>query len=269
MPDDFPSPRPGADPREPAAAAPEHALHILTREAVRSVDRDAVERYRIPGIVLMENASLGLAAHAVEMCETRPAADPHVLIVCGGGNNGGDGWALARHLHNAGIRITVVPLGEPRDGTDAATNCAIVRAMNLPEHELDDACTLPACDLIVDAIFGTGLDRAITDRSADVITAINRAQTPVLAVDVPSGLDCDTGEPLGVCITAQRTVTFVAFKPGFLNPHAQEYLGEVWIEQIGAPVELIDQYATAVPLPDHDDRTPIPSSAPRTHRSRE
>ncbi len=221
-------------------------MYVLDRDSVRAVDRAAIDEYGIPGVVLMENAARALAVEALAMM---PKAAGLVVIVCGRGNNGGDGWALARHLHNAGSDVRIAPLGTPREGGDAAVNCRICRNMNLREIAPDD---LPAhladCDLVVDAIFGTGLDRAVTGAAATVIESINGSGRPVLAVDVPSGLDCDTGQPLGSTVRAARTVTFVARKPAMNVESAGAYTGEVVVADIGAPVELLERFGRRVDI---------------------
>ncbi len=221
-------------------------MYVLNRDSVRAVDRAAIDEYGIPGVVLMENAARALAVETLAMM---PKTAGLVVIVCGSGNNGGDGWALARHLHNAGSDVRIAPLGEPREGGDAAVNCRICRNMNLREIVPDD---LPAhlgdCDLVVDAIFGTGLDRAVTGAAATVIESINGSGRPILAVDVPSGLDCDTGQPLGSTIRAARTVTFVARKPAMNVEAARAYTGEVVVADIGAPVELLERFGRRVDI---------------------
>lgn len=214
---------------------------FLSRDAVRAVDRAAIEVYGIPGAVLMENAAIGLADEAIHWLGAG-ALGAKVLIICGSGNNGGDGYALARHLHNRGARPVLVPLGEPRPGSDAALNLAICRRMGLPEVAPADLDRHRDADLVVDAIFGTGLDRPVAGAAAEAIAWINRSGRRVLAVDVPSGLDCDTGRPLGAAVRAGRTVTFVAPKPGFAMPGAGEYTGAVTVVGIGAPVELIARF---------------------------
>ncbi len=213
---------------------------VLSRDAVRAVDRAAIEEYGIPGAILMENAAIGLADEASRWLGA--ARDAKVLIICGSGNNGGDGYALARHLHNRGHQPLLVPLGDPRPGTDAALNRSISRRMNLPEIAADELDRHRDADLVVDAIFGTGLDRPVTGAEAGAIDWINRSGRRVLAVDVPSGLDCDTGRPLGTAVRAGRTITFVAPKPGFAAPGAREYTGEVTVVGIGAPAELIARF---------------------------
>lgn len=212
----------------------------LTRNQVREVDRRAIEEYGIPGIVLMENASRAAADAAMAML-VRPAGS-RVLILCGGGNNGGDGLAIARHLHNHGVIVTIGLTIDPGRYTgDALINWKIVQAMGLPRHTATaELVRSERWELIVDAIFGTGLAQTPREPFPALAEAVNASGQPVLAIDVPSGLDCDTGKPLGACIRAKRTITFVAPKTGFANPAAAEYLGEVIVGDIGCPMELID-----------------------------
>ena len=210
---------------------------VLDRAAVREVDRAAVEDYGIPGIVLMENAARAIASEALNML--RAVGGSRSLVVCGGGNNGGDGWAAARHLTNAGAEPIVFPLDEPRAGSDAATNAAIARRMGV--REVTSAPSTCDCEIIIDAVFGTGLTRHVEGRAAEVLEWINRQGKPVLAVDVPSGLDCDTGEPLAACVRATVTLTLVAMKPGLLRPQAKPFVGRVIVGDIGAPRKLIER----------------------------
>jgi NAD(P)H-hydrate epimerase len=227
------------------------ASFVLDRRAVRAVDRAAVEEYGVPGIVLMENAARALADAGLEMLAARGGPEgARVILVCGRGNNGGDGWALARHLHNAGAEPLVVPLGAPEAGSDAATNAAICARMELPVHPPERLADAPAADLVVDAIFGTGLDRPVEGAAQRAIDWINAARRPVLAVDVPSGLDCDRGVPLGACVRATRTVTFVAMKPGLLTASGRAYAGAVTVGDIGCPRELVERYAWVEPAGD-------------------
>jgi hydroxyethylthiazole kinase-like uncharacterized protein yjeF len=243
------------------------SLPRLTRAQVREIDRLAVERYGLPGIVLMENAAIGASNVAWEMlrsvCEFRRAdvggrvsrrnrrsdwsagfgdVAPDVLILCGGGNNGGDGLAVARHLHNRGCRIRIALTIEPEKYTaDAAINWRVCGNMRIPIAPFDPAA-VGRPDLIVDAVFGTGLTRAPRDPFPRLAAAVNAAGVPILAIDLPSGLDCDTGQPLGpAVIRATRTVTFVAEKAGFAAPAAAGFLGRVEIATIGCPRELIEE----------------------------
>lgn len=220
---------------------------ILSRDQVREVDRRAIDDYGIPGIVLMENASRGLAHLALQKL-AQTATGARVAIVTGTGNNAGDGFALARHLQNARCYPVVLIVGqESRIAGDARTNLEIIKRMGLdlrlltPDQQgLDQlADELQKAELIIDAIFGTGLSGAVRGFYKDVIEQINASAPAVLAVDIPSGLDCDTGQPLGVAIRAKTTVTFVARKLGFDAPGANAYTGEVLVVDIGAPRELL------------------------------
>ncbi len=212
----------------------------FTRRQVRRIDQLSIEKYHIPGIVLMENAARAAADVAWEMLAG--ASSRRVLILCGGGNNGGDGLAIARHLHNRGADVRLALTIDPAkyDG-DAAINWRITRAMGLewlPADPLAIARNEP--DLLIDAIFGTGLTSAPRPPFPQLAGAVNDSARHVLAVDLPSGLDCDSGSVLGsACIRATRTVTFVAEKTGFTAPAAWAVLGQVIVADIGCPRELI------------------------------
>lgn len=224
---------------------------VLSREAVREVDRLAVERYGLPSIVLMENAAIGLGARAIAMLGSRGLGG--AVVLCGPGNNGGDGFAAARHLHNAGCEVVVLTSGEPGASRgDAATNLGVLRAMGLSIGRLDRSSGAEQLEqamrrpmLVIDALLGTGLRDAVRGVVRDVVMQVNRRDTgvPVLAVDVPSGLDCDTGDPAGggVAVEADETVTFVGLKRGFLRLSAQRWTGEVTVAGIGVPRELVEE----------------------------
>lgn len=210
----------------------------LTRQQVREIDRRAIEEFFIPGVVLMENAARGVVSVAEEML--RGGDGRRVLLLCGGGNNGGDGLAVARHLHNHGHAPLVAHCTDPaKYKGDALINWRIVQAMKLPAFPATPQAILESgATLVVDGIFGTGLTAAPRGEFAALVSAIERLEAPVLAIDLPSGLDCDTGEPLGPCVRATRTVTFVAMKQGFRNPASRQYTGEITVAEIGCPREL-------------------------------
>jgi NAD(P)H-hydrate epimerase len=217
---------------------------VFSREAVREVDRQSIETYGIPGIILMENAARELAVHSMRMLG-RPLLGS-MLILCGGGNNAGDGFAAARHLHNQGVECTLFLLrpAESYRG-DAATNLKICRAMRLtiveaPEEPVEVLASLGEFALILDGLLGTGLDREVGAPFDAVIEYVNKQNTPVLSIDIPSGLDCDSGQPRGVAIKADATVTFVGVKKGFRAPGAEHYTGRVIVADIGAPCELVE-----------------------------
>jgi NAD(P)H-hydrate epimerase len=225
----------------------------LTRAQVREVDRRAIEEYHIPGIVLMENAARAVADVVRGELMALTGGVGRVAVVCGGGNNGGDGFAIARHLHNAGAEVLVMHLSEPeRLRGDALINFHIVRAMNLRRERYDSGRNFRMfCpNVIVDAVFGTGLEQPPRDPIDDFVVAValerRTYSTKAIAVDLPSGLDCDTGSPLGKTVQADKTVTFVAEKAGFANPESRQYTGEVIVGDIGCPRELIEEVARAV-----------------------
>ena len=212
----------------------------LTRAQVREIDRRSIEQYHIPGVVLMENASRAVADVAESMNPTGP-----IVILCGGGNNGGDGLAVARHLHNRGIDVSLALTLDPaKYKGDALINWQIASAMNIPwQPATPQQIAKASADLLIDAIFGTGLADPPRDPFPAIVEAIAATGIPVLAIDLPSGLNSDTGQPMGACIRATRTITFVAQKLGFANPSAQEFLGTVSVGSIGCPKELIAEIA--------------------------
>lgn len=219
-------------------------LPSLTRDQVRELDRIAIEEYGIPGVVLMENAGRACTEAAVEMLGV--PSDRRVLVVCGKGNNGGDGFVVARDLANLGTGVRIITL-VPKDdileaGGDASVNLSIAINMDIPLQEcadppaVRDALTAAGdCGLVVDAMLGTGISGEVREPYGTAIDAVNDAGWPVLAVDLPSGLECDTGKPLGTAVKADRTVTFVARKAGFDAPGASAYTGEVTVAAIGIP----------------------------------
>ena len=217
----------------------------LTRRQVREIDRRAIEEYHIPGIVLMENAARAAADVACDMLDGDCIGE--VLILCGGGNNGGDGLAVARQLHNRGADVDLALTIDPATYKgDALINWRIVSAMKIPWQPADPHLIARATALLlIDAIFGTGLTEPPRDPFPAIVAAIEHSRVPVLAIDLPSGLDCDTGKPLGACIRATRTISFVAEKVGFASPGASDYTGQVTVGSIGCPRELIESFASA------------------------
>jgi len=197
----------------------------------------------------MENAGRHAAQATLQLLRDPAAA--RVAIVCGSGNNGGDGFVIARHLHNARVSVAILLACEPdRITGDARINYDIVKRMSLPIHRIQTAEQLAAqqvvlreADVVVDALLGTGFSGEPRPPLDAAIEAINAAsQAKVVAVDVPSGLDCDTGRPSHPCVRADLTVTFVARKTGFDARAAREHLGRVIVADIGVPVELLARY---------------------------
>jgi NAD(P)H-hydrate epimerase len=216
----------------------------LSRTEVRDVDRRAMDEYGLPGVVLMENAGRS----AAEWLVAKLGAQDTVAIVCGKGNNAGDGFVIARHLELRGCKPVVFLAAPPESlSGDAALFFQVVRNSDIPWPDLSPAprdewsAAMAAVEptYIVDALLGTGLTGPARAPFASVIDAINILKLPVFAVDLPSGLDCDTGFPLGPCIRAAHTGTFVARKIGFDNPSSKEWTGEVHVLDIGVPAALL------------------------------
>jgi len=215
-------------------------LPLLTRAAVRAVDADSVERLRLPSIVLMENAGRGALERIVQRFADRL---DRVVLVGGTGQNGGDAWVIARHLHTRGHVPSCVLVGTADEvHGDAKINLDTLRALGVAivEAGANDASSvgllLRDASLVVDGLFGTGLTRPITGLHAQVVEQINASGVPVVALDLPSGIDSDTGAVLGVAVRAQLTVTFAARKPGLVQFPGVEHAGEVVCVGIGVPV---------------------------------
>ena len=216
----------------------------LTRRWVREVDRRAIEEYGMSGLVLMENAARG----AVDVLMSLGCRGP-VAIVCGKGNNAGDGFAMARHLENRGVPVKVLLAGDPQKlHGDAAANYRIIEKSRMPIvcfEPLDEAVLadeLRDCEWIVDALLGTGSTGAPRPPMDQIIAHLNWTTLPKkLAIDLPSGLDCDTGEAADPTFQADHTVTFVAAKPGLLADQARGLVGQLHVVDIGAPRPLVEE----------------------------
>lgn len=230
-------------------------LAVMSRDQVRAVDEWAITAMSVPGVVLMENAGRSCAEFIVarysglvprnrrQAASDELRATSHVCIFCGTGNNGGDGYVVARHLDNAGIRCRVIICGNAaKIKGDARINLDIIMKMGIEIRQIDvDWRNIEdkvkdftrGATLIVDGLFGTGLQGHLAENYIDLINAINARGIPIIAVDIPSGLDCDSGRPLGAAIKADATITFVAAKKGFAEVSAADYTGEVYVAGIG------------------------------------
>mmetsp|Transcript_23982 Transcript_23982/g.39183 ORF Transcript_23982/g.39183 Transcript_23982/m.39183 type:complete len:255 (+) Transcript_23982:82-846(+) len=218
----------------------------LNREEAREVDERALALGQ-PTITLMENAGLGLFGVVMEELESRKAAPPAVVgIVCGRGNNAGDGYVLARHLTLRGYTPRIAYCGDRSKSVkrdqDYGINLTIIERTGVHIQDVADGLQLSAllaewsdAVLLVDAMLGTGLAGEVRADYKAWIEALNAAPQPKVAVDIPSGLDCDTGKPLGVAVKATRTCSFVGRKIGFDQPGAEEYTGSVTVVPIGCP----------------------------------
>ena len=219
----------------------------LTREEMLELDRKAIEEYKIPGIVLMENAGRNVAEEILKMIDDPQQAK--VAILCGKGNNGGDGFVVARHLHNHSISVYVFLVAKISDilkDGDAGTNLQILLNMKIPVKEILDIPgvnsilkELNGYNILADALFGTGLSGDVREPFKTLISGVNNLNKPTLSVDIPSGLDCNTGKFLGAAIKATKTVTFAVAKKGFYLNDGPSYTGKVIVSDIGIPKELI------------------------------
>lgn len=220
---------------------------ILTREQSRAVDKIAIEEFGISGVVLMENAGRNVA----EILLQQPLSG-QVTILCGKGNNGGDGFVIARHLDNREIPVFVVLIEDPQLLTgDAETNFQIMQKSGIPFQHFtlpDETYVLDALlqksEWIVDALLGTGVQGKARGPYLEAIQAVNRAHRKVLAVDVPSGLDTDTGAMQDATISADMTATFVALKQGLATENGRKFAGEIIVIDIGVPRKVLSKVIT-------------------------
>lgn len=217
-------------------------MFVMSRAEVRKFDSWAINSLGIPGSVLMENAGRSCAEFIVGRLSGKD--NPGVCIFCGTGNNGGDGYVIARHLFNAGVRVQVVICGEmAKIKGDAKINLEIIDGMGLSIEQMAMAFDklegqvrgfCEGCDILVDGLFGTGLEGEPYAEYVKLIECINETGQEVIAIDIPSGLDCDRGVPLGTAIKASATVTFAAVKKGFeACAEASKYTGQVYVASIG------------------------------------
>jgi NAD(P)H-hydrate epimerase len=221
------------------------SVRPLTREEARTIDARAVSELGLPTLVLMENAGRGAAEHVRARLEKG-----HVLILCGPGNNGGDGGVVARHLDAWGYEVNIIWFAQPAQVRgDAAVQWQVLSKSGINQtlstgsvhrENLDDL--LNWADWVVDGLLGTGLTRPVQGDLRTVIESMNRVRKPILALDLPSGLDADTGQPQGVAVRATVTATFVAPKVGFFQPSAREYTGEVKVVDIGVPRRVLEPF---------------------------
>ena len=216
-------------------------MDVVTSERMREIDRIAIDTYGIPGVVLMENAGLRIVDAIREI-----GAGPRIVIVAGRGNNGGDGFVVARHLYREKhVSLWIATSPENYRG-DALTNLTILRKLGIPCHNLQEenaldalAADLASADLVVDALLGTGISRETDPFFQEVISRINQCGAPALAVDIPSGVCANTGNILGAAIRAAMTVTFAVPKLGLLLFPGAACTGRLDVADIGIPPALL------------------------------
>jgi NAD(P)H-hydrate epimerase len=231
-------------------------MKIVTAQQMRELDRTAIEERGIAGLTLMENAGRAVGEAAARL--TGASGHRPIAIICGSGNNGGDGLVAARHLAQRGRRLQVFLAAAPEDLTgDAATNLHRLNEAGIRVCEISGsgadcgasvACGIEpvarACSsaaLVIDALLGTGLSGKVRGLPRQLIEALNGSGLPVVAVDVPSGIDGTTGAVRGVAVRATATVTFFRLKPGHLLLPGREACGEVSVADIGIPDSELDE----------------------------
>ncbi len=235
-------------------------MKIVTADEMRDIDRRTIEDYGIPGLVLMERAGLAVASRVRALFPLKK-----VVVLCGGGNNGGDGLVAARDLYNSGVKVSVIMATKKEALSSAcAVQYQIVKKMVIPA---EFRYTLSEKDLhgsvVIDAVFGTGLARPVKGAIAGLFAFLNSSDAPVVAVDMPSGISSDTGEILGEAIMADCTVTFGLPKmTHFLYPGAG-YTGKLFIEDIGFPTCLLEADSIKASLVDRETASALIPARPR------
>lgn len=219
--------------------------NAITASQAQKIDYMAIHRFGMPSVAMMENAGRAVALLIDQRFKKlKPAT---ICVVCGPGNNGGDGLVITRYLINLGFFVKVFLIGQPSQLTeDARINYGIIKKMKadvtiLTRITLGFLATVQQADLIVDAIFGIGLNRDIKEPFLSIIQAINQSRQKVFSVDVPSGLDATTGKTHSACVRANGTITFVLPKKGFFCNEGPRFCGRVHVVDIGIPSMVIQK----------------------------
>ena len=278
-------------------------LPIFTSEEMAALDKKVIDEFGIPGMVLMESAARGVFRTAIDILAEeygpsvyftelknqakylglgraqrisdlppRMIAEGRVIkIYCGKGNNGGDGLAVARMLDNVGAIVEVVLMCQGKElSGDAKTNYILAKKLEIPiieEAQDKDLYVDDGCDLVIDALLGTGLKGAARGAYAQAITEINHAPCIVLSIDIPSGVEGSTGEAAGVAVTARTTATMAGLKRGLVFSPGREYAGEVSIVDIGTPIKIVEESnPTLWKISADDIHELIPRRAEDTHK---
>ncbi len=230
-------------------------LKACTAQQMRLTDKAATEMGAIPSLILMENAAL----QTIEVLKERFAdiEKRRILIFCGKGNNGGDGFTAARHLYNIGSDVCVILTGGDSFAGDCLTNYEIIKKMGVPIMPLPDEDILKymikGADIVIDAIYGTGIRGEIYGAGLEAIRCINQYARYVLSVDIPSGVNADSGEICPTAVKADDTVTFAAYKIGMLAYPGADYCGRITVKPISIPQYVIDAQNIGINVPQTED----------------
>lgn len=218
-------------------------MKIGNSELIRNIDSYCINNLKIPSMVLMENAAIKVVKN-IDFEKFKS-----FTIVCGTGNNGGDGLAVARHLFCMGMKINIFIVGDHPMSVDCLANYNILKNMNISINHITKSEDIKAlnevlCEnsMTIDAIFGIGLKRNIEGIYDEVISSMNTNSSYILSIDIPSGMMCDSFGILGNCIEANKTVSFEVYKRGFLDYESEKYTGDIAIEKIGVPEYVVNKF---------------------------
>lgn len=238
-------------------------LPLYRAGQVRELDRIAIQEMGIPGLCLMERAGCA----AFNILKNRWPRARRIIILCGIGNNGGDGYVLARLAYLAGYDVTVIQIGDTAKlKGDARTTFDAMTTVGLLCHMFTEK-KLTVVDVVIDALFGTGLDRDITGQWREAIEALNRCTCPILSVDIPSGLHADTGTVLGVAVRADITVSFIGLKQGLFTGEGPDYCGKVYFDDLQVPVATYKSVKSSVTRLDYESlKAALPKRSRIAHK---
>ena len=221
----------------------------MKRSDVRRVDEIAIERFGILGLVLMENAGRGAAESIEAFASIHANHVPRVTVLCGTGNNGGDGYVIARHLDLRGFPVDIVSLveieklsGDARSNAEIAQKSGLSITVAATRQTLEQSIPDDPDAIVVDCLLGTGATGQPRGLYGDAIQIANQRSGTRVAIDLPTGLDCDSGQPSLMTFRADLTITFVDKKDGFSNENAKPFLGRVEVVGIGVPRRLLDEF---------------------------
>ncbi|SFG00322.1 NAD(P)H-hydrate epimerase [Desulfotomaculum arcticum] len=226
-------------------------MRLVTGSEMAAIDHAAINDYAIPGIVLMENAGIRTVEIISQLLES--TTNTNIVILAGKGNNGGDGFVIARHLYNKGARVQLFLFGEENKVKgDALTNLTIWKGMGQKIYPLNSThdvnmvkMAVNSAELIIDALYGTGFKGTVSDLLASVFKSINLSGKTVIAVDIPSGIEADTGKINGPCIRADHTVTFAYPKLGLVLYQGCNYVGKLHVVDISIPAAALSKVASS------------------------
>ncbi len=248
-------------------------MKVVRASEMKEIDGYTIENIGIPGIVLMENAAVRIVQQLEK--DVGELLSKNVVVFAGKGNNGGDALAAARHLHNLGVNVLSIVVG-PEDSIkgDARINLDILKNMAArlvvvedQSHFEEIAASLFLADVVVDGLLGTGLRGEVSRLFADIIELVNQSERYILSIDIPSGLDGDTGRSRGICINADRTVTLGFPKLGLLVGDGPKFAGEVEVVDIGIPHKATEERELGINLvTKHKAASLLPARSPFSHK---